>query len=121
MHEIALIVVSGLFSSGAFALIEFFVRRYDEKKGTAKEIKDRLEHLDKEQKKSEKDHCRTQLLLMLSDYPTEIQEILILGERYFSDLHGNWYMYGMYQRWLEQNHIKAPIWFEKEEKHHENE
>lgn len=62
-------------------------------------------------KKIEKDSVRTQLLLMMSDYPDEKQEILTIAEYYFSTLKANWYMTALFSKWLAQEGIPDPIWF----------
>ena len=40
-------------------------------------------------KLNEKDNLRTQLMVMIKDYPYETSDILRLGEHYFKDLNGN--------------------------------
>ncbi len=61
----------------------------------------------------EKDVLRTQLLLMLSDFPEEKTEILKLAQHYFSDLDGNWVLTGMFNKWLVANDIAEPDWFKQ--------
>ena len=62
-------------------------------------------------KKLEKDSIRTQLLLMISDYPDEKQEILTLGQYYFQTLKSNWYMTSLFDKWLQRQKIERPDWF----------
>lgn len=59
----------------------------------------------------EKDILRTQMLLMLSDFPEEKTEIMKLAEHYFSDLHGDWYMTDMFNKWLTDSGNSKPEWF----------
>lgn len=61
--------------------------------------------------KLEKDSVRTQLMLLMTDYPDQKQEILTVAEYYFDKLHGNWYTTTLFENWLEQNDIPNPIWF----------
>lgn len=68
----------------------------------------------KQLERLEKDSLRTQLLVMMSDYPTEVQEILTLGERYFCQLKGDWYLTSLFNKWLEKTHTTSPTWFNKE-------
>lgn len=85
--------------------IKFLVERHDKKKaGGVEKIKDTLVKL-------EKDGLRTQLLLLLLMKPQERQEILTIGEHYFKDLKGNWYMTSMFKKWCEENGLE-PEWFE---------
>lgn len=72
---------------------------------------DRLEEVEKKLKKSELDSVRLQMLVMMSDYPHETQEIMRLAEHYFKDLHGNWYLTTMFNKWLQSNDIAKPEWF----------
>lgn len=94
------IVVAILASNGAFALIQFLITRHD----TKKNVKGKLNTL-------EKDVLRTQLLLMLLIKPEEKSEILTIGEHYFAVLKGNWYMTSMFNKWLTENDIAEPEWF----------
>ena len=81
-------------------LIQFFVTRRDQKKG----IKDQLIKL-------EKDSCRTQMLVMMSDYPFEKTEIMTLAEHYFKVLKGDWYLTDLFDKWLKEQGIRRPEWF----------
>ena len=104
-NTITTIIMAILASNGFFALLQFVITRYD----TRKNVNGKLEHL-------ERDGLRTQLLLMLLLRPNEQTEILTLAERYFrkppNGLGGNWYMTGMFKKWLEENTILKPEWFE---------
>lgn len=85
--------------------IKFLIERHDKKKaGGVEKIKDTLVKL-------EKDGLRTQLLLLLLMKPQEKQEILTIGEHYFKDLKGNWYMTSMFKKWCDVNGLE-PEWFE---------
>ena len=98
---ITTIVLAILASNGFFALIQFLITRHD----TNKNVKDKLIRL-------EKDGLRTQLLLMILLKPQEKQEILTLGQHYFVELKGNWYMTDIFNKWLEANNEK-PEWFKR--------
>ena len=60
--------------------------------------------------KIEKDSVRTQLLVLMSDYPDEQQEILTIGEYYFDKLKSNWYMTSLFAKWLKKQNIERPAW-----------
>lgn len=70
-----------------------------------------LELLKKKLGKLEKDSVRTQLLLLMSDYSDNRQEILEVAQHYFADCKGNWYMTSMFSKWLTDNEIGRPEWF----------
>ena len=101
---ITAIIVAVVGSEALVRLIIFFVERKDGKRG----IKNQLIKL-------EKDSCRTQMLVMLSDYPEEKTEIMTLAEHYFKDLKGNWFMTGVFRDWMQKNDIVNPIWFKGED------
>lgn len=101
----ATILVSCLGTGGIIGFIEFLIQRHDSRNGLLRKIVE-------EQKKQEKDSIRTQLLLMMSDYPHEHQEILMLGHRYFHDLHSNWYLTTLFENYLRSEGIPIPHWFE---------
>lgn len=97
---ITTLVLAILASNGFFALVQFLITRWD----TKKSIKGKLDRL-------EKDGLRTQLLLMIMLKGDEKKEILTLGQHYFDDLHGNWYMTDIFNKWLEEKGHSKPDWF----------
>lgn len=105
-------IIIAIVGSGAFsALIAGVFNLIVNRKGRLKAIEDRLDLIDKKLQQSEKDELRTQLLLLLSDYPHETAEILKISEHYFADLEGNWYCTSLFNKWLEENNIAKPEWF----------
>lgn len=100
---ITTIVLAILASNGFFAMLQFLITRHD----TQKNVRDKLIRL-------EKDGLRTQLLLMILLKPQEKQEILTLGQHYFVDLKGNWYMTDIFDKWLEEECDSKPSWFKTE-------
>lgn len=108
------IILTAIASSGLFAFVQFLIKRHDDKKGRNANIDHKLEEFEKQLKRCERDNCRTQMLLLMSDYPEDKAEIMRLAEHYFHDLQGNWYMTGMFNRWLIANNIGKPEWFDSE-------
>lgn len=98
----ALTIIMG--SVGLFSFIEFMIKRKDEKNALLKEILERLN-------KAEKDSCRTQMLVLMSDYPEEKKELVTIAEHYFKKLHGNWYMTALFGKHLKANGIEPPAWY----------
>ena len=78
----------------------------DEEKQMLEEILHRLQI-------GEKDDCRQQLLLLMADYPDDVQEIMTIAEHYFKDLKSNWYLTSIFNNWLEKKKIARPEWFER--------
>lgn len=108
------IILAIIGSNGVFALIQFFVSRKDNKSNSMKDINDRLGNLEKKAKVAEVDNCRTQLLLLISNYGKDKSEILRLAEHYFNHLKGDWYMTDIFSAWMEANNVKVPEWFKGE-------
>jgi len=119
-----LIAVVGAFlgSSALFTFITFMITRHDKKHDTQAALESRIDGfrndvnarfdlIEKWQRVSEIDSCRTQLLLLISDYSGNRSKILSLAEHYFSDLKGDWYMTDIFIQWLEANDVKVPEWF----------
>lgn len=108
MSELTITVFGAVIGSNAlFAFIQFMITRND----TKKSVKGKLTLL-------EKDVLRTQLLLLILLKPEEKQEILTIGEHYFSKppqgLGGDWYMTSIFGKWLKENSIEHPRWFSEE-------
>ena len=99
----ATIIISVLTSNAIFAFAQFLINRHDNKKN----VKGKLTIL-------EKDVLRTQLLLLILMKPEESQEIMTVAEHYFKDLHGDWYMTSIFNKWLKSSNIAEPDWFNKE-------
>lgn len=102
------IVLAVLGSTALSSLIQFLIKRYDEKKNAKFNVKEKLATL-------EKDTLRTQMLLLILMKPEEEQEILTIGEHYFKELKGNWYMTSIFNKWLKDTNTAEPEWFEKDE------
>ena len=105
-------LVYAILASGAFAtLVSGIISLIINRKGRLSEIEDDIKDIKKWMKSIEKDSLRTQLLLLLSDYPDEKSEIMQLAQHYFGDLKGDWYMTSMFNNWLVVHDIAKPEWF----------
>ena len=98
------IVLAVIGSNALFAFLQFLIGRHD----TKKNVKGKLIVL-------EKDVLRTQLLLLILLKGEEKQEILTIAEHYFKDLHGDWYMTSIFNKWLKEKTLAEPEWFDCEE------
>ena len=108
MNQILLAIIgSGALSTVISAIITAIANR----KSRLTKIEQKLEKIEANQKTAETDSLRTQLLLMIADYPNEKTEILKIAERYFTS-NGNWVATAIFNRWLEQHCEGAkPEWF----------
>lgn len=118
---IVTIICSFLGASGLFSLITFLIKRQDEKRDSKsverqeireelKSIRELLQELKDQGDKNEKDNVRTQLLLLMADYPEDVSELLECAEHYFVDMHGNWYLTSMFLNFLQKHDIADPEW-----------
>ncbi len=105
---IVTIICAVLASNALFGFIQFAITRKD----TKKNYEGRLKSFDKALKLLEKDILRTQLLVLIVLKPEESQEILTIAEHYFKDLNGNWYMTSIFNKWLIDQDIASPDWFD---------
>ena len=104
------IILSMFASTGLFSLIQFLIKRHDEKKGKGKQLTEAIESLKKKIERQERDSCRTQLLVLLSDFPDMTEEILKVAQHYFKDLDANWYMTTLFAKWCRKANIELPDW-----------
>lgn len=107
------ILVAIISSTSVATLVQFFVSRADKKHDKLDKIEQALEKINHRLDKNEMDAVRTQMLLMISDYPNNVPEIMRLAEHYFGDLSGNWYMTSLFNKWLDENKIAKPEWFDR--------
>ncbi len=110
------IISSGLLSVIITEVFGLFKAKRSKKDG----VESKLSALIDEQKdirnlikQQEKDSLRTELKLMISDFPDEESDILRLAEHYFRDLHGNWTMSNIFTRWCKEREIEIPTWVNK--------
>lgn len=112
-------IIIAILSSGALsALITGLFQVLQNRKSRKSGLEAKVDKIAKEQeqviasqKKNEKDALRTQLLVMMSDYSGETQEILTLADRYFRQLEGDWYLTSLFNGWLIRTKTTPPIWF----------
>ena len=107
-QETLLAIIGAVLGSG---LIQFLITRHDQNK--AKPIEQKIDKILEEQKKSEKDNLRTQLLVMMNMMPNNQEEIMTCAERYFKQLEGDWFYSSLFAKYLKENNIENPIWFNK--------
>lgn len=103
------IIGSGVLSTIVSAIITAISNR----KSKLKDIEKKLEAIEKNQKTAEKDTLRTQLLVMIADFPEETTDILRLAEHYFKDLDGNWVASALFNEWAKTHCESAPTWAKK--------
>ena len=105
------IILSCVGSTALFSFVQFMITRRDARNERNDELVAEVRAIQKKLDRLEKDSCRTQLLVLMSDYPEEKAEIMKLGEHYFGTLHANWYMTSMFKKWCDEQGLE-PEWFE---------
>lgn len=113
MSETIIIAIlgSGVVSALIASATTFITRAMDKRDGQQNKIAE----IEKKVNRNEVDNVRLQMMLLMSDYPDEKQEIMRCAEHYFHDLKGNWYMSSLFHRWLTANNIPRPEWFREED------
>ena len=122
MDNVVITLIVAVLSSGALSALSngyFQSRRDKQSKETGLESK--IDALAKKQNEinnrlivSEKDALRTQLMVLIKDFPDERTDILRLSETYFSKLGGNWILTDIFVRWCRENGVEVPKWYKGE-------
>lgn len=121
---VALLSGSGLIS-GIFSIINTIISRKSARGDEQAKIKSELAELKANTEKeiaeiktevqeNRLDMARIQLMLLMSDYPDDVSEIMKAAEKYFVTLGGNFYMDTLFAKWLKAYKLPQPSWF----KHH---
>lgn len=121
---VALLSSSGLIG-GIFSIINTIISRKTARGDKQEEIKKELAELKTNTEKeiaeiktevqeNRLDMARIQLMLLMSDYPDDVSEIMKAAEKYFVTLGGNFYMDTLFAKWLKAHKLPQPSWF----KHH---
>ena len=102
-------IFGAVFGNG---FIQFWLNRKDKQKQESIESKlqpigEKIDKILNEQKKN----LRTQLLVMMNMMPNNQEEIMTCAERYFKQLEGDWFYSSLFNKYLKENNIEPPIWF----------
>lgn len=118
---VALLSSSGLIG-GIFSIINTVISRKTARGDKQEEIKKELAELKastekeiaeikNEVQENRLDMARIQLMLLMSDYPDDVGEIMKAAEKYFVTLGGNFYMDTLFAKWLKAHKLPQPSWF----------
>ena len=106
LELIITVVVSIISSSALFTFIQFLINRKDKKE-------DKMDKIEKAIESITRSEYRTQLLVLMKDYPTQTQEILEVAQKYFIECNGNWYMKALFDSWLSYQNLGRPDWYKE--------
>ena len=98
--SIVQIIIAIISSNAVFGFIQFIFNRID----YVKKIESKLGYIDQ-------GLIRMQLLVLISNYPDRIEEIMKLAEQYFCKFHGNYYLTSLFKRYLDDKMLTYPQWF----------
>lgn len=104
---------SGVLSTlitGIFQLIQTKRSRKTGLESKVDKLAERQEKILEAQKRLEMEILRVELKLVIKAYPEKEEDILRLGECYFSQ-GGNWVMGSVFRQWLSERGITIPKWF----------
>lgn len=110
MSNIGEIILAILSCETLLKIIEKLIDKYGSKSKRLDKYNEHLAEIDGRLDINERDACRTQMLLLMSDYPDEEAELMSLAQHYFCDLHGNWYMSSIFHKWLKKHNLEEPSW-----------
>lgn len=91
----AIIVIGGAIIAGLSWAVECVTSRVNE----------RLDKIETQLNEVIVDSTRTQLLMLMTEYPDDKHRILTVAKKYFSDLSGDWYVSGLFARWATQHDV----------------
>lgn len=99
-------IISALTGAGVLGFVQFLIQRKDTTNKKLDQIIDNQNNL-------ELTLCRLQLLNLIQHEGSQ-HELMMVAEKYFKDLNGDWYMTPIFCRWLEAHDIDKPAWFKGE-------
>ena len=111
----ALLPIATLFlGAGFLGFIQFLITRKDNKKKADEERKDsynqKLDQIIRQNEAMELALCRLQLLNLIQHDGSQ-HETMMVAERYFKELDGDWYMTPIFCKWLTAHGLEKPVWF----------
>lgn len=86
-----------------------FEELYEDRDKRLNAIEAHLQDIKQHSIETRKDTLRIQLASYMKDQPKNVDTILLLAEKYFCELDGDWYMTSEFMNWCEANNIKPEI------------
>ena len=95
----ALITAAGVIIAAVIGAVSWATKTI-----TAK-VDDRMTVMETSMAEIRRDTVRTQLLLLINDYPDNKHRILTVAKAYFHDLEGDWYVSGLFAEWAAEHDV----------------
>ena len=100
MDSVVIAVISSAFgSAGLFGLIQFLIRRSDQKNEDRCQYTAQLNRIEKRTVDNEKAIVRLQLIYLIHEQPENKDTILLTAQRYFIELDGNGEAWAVFDAW----------------------
>lgn len=104
--------LSGLVSATTTALFKYLEYKKAQSGDTIgaklKPLEERLEVQQQQLLEIRLDTTRTQLIMLMQHQPHNHDTILMVAERYFCELHGDWYCTSLFREWTKREGIDIP-------------
>lgn len=113
-------LIVGLFGGGGIVtLIQFFVKRKDDKKDELHKIQKDIGRLCQRADEGDLNDSRIQLMMLMWHNPADHRAILKEAEHYFLDLGGNSWIAHKFEDWAESEGVKIDYIIEEHNKREE--
>lgn len=97
-------------SQALIGFIQFLITRHDQKKGCLASIIKDIKEIKETRIEEKKDLMRMQLLSLIHICPDNTLEIMMVAEKYFKELKGDWYMSSIFRQHLTEKKLATPLW-----------
>lgn len=107
------LISSGVLSTiitGIFTIMENRKSRKTGLESKVDKIAEEQSKMMEAQRRHELDILRVELKQMIASFPEKEEDILRLGEHYFTH-GGNWVMSAVFKQWLDARGLKLPSWY----------
>ena len=106
MDSVVIAVISSAFgSAGLFGLIQFLIRRSDQKREDKCQYTAQLNRIEKRTVDNEKAIVRLQLIYLIHEQPENKDTILLTAQRYFIELNGNGEAWAVFDEWAKNKKL----------------
>ena len=102
------LIITILGSGAFFAFVQWFITFIDNKFINAQKKKNKEKEREELQISMDRKMTRIQLLLLIADYPTRVDEIMDVAYTYFIKLNGDWFAHGIFDEWLDSQELHKP-------------
>lgn len=117
--DYGLLISTILSSAGVFSLIQFIIKRHDDRKDDLEEIKKELISIKKVQDETILRVTRGELKDLMRDDPNNVEAIVQVARYYFVELDGNAYAHAMFEKWAIEHNVPVG-WLPKIKKGEKN-